>query len=99
MQAFNSDVRRYYVVNATFGAIVAVIDGLALWALGVPAPAVWAILAFVTNFIPNIGFVIGLIPPAILALVVGGWPLMLAVRRDLLRGQRRRCRCSCSRSS
>ena len=77
--AFNSGVRRYYVVNASFGAVVAIIDGLALWALGVPAPAVWAILAFVTNFIPNIGFVIGLIPPALLALVVGGWPLMLAV--------------------
>ncbi|WP_022888971.1 AI-2E family transporter [Agromyces italicus] len=74
-----SGVRRYYVVNATFGAIVAVLDGLLLWAVGVPIPIVWAILAFVTNFIPNIGFVIGLIPPAILALVVGGWPLMLAV--------------------
>ena len=78
-QVYNSGVRRYYVVNATFGAIVAVIDGLALWALGVPAPAVWAILAFVTNFVPNIGFVLGLIPPAVLALVVGGPPLMLAV--------------------
>ena len=78
-KAFNSSVRRYYVVNASFGAVVAIVDGLALWALGVPAPAVWAILAFVTNFIPNIGFVIGLIPPALLALVVGGWPLMLAV--------------------
>lgn len=77
--AFNSGVRRYYVVNATFGAIVAIIDGLALWALGIPAPAVWAILAFVTNFVPNIGFVLGLIPPALLALVVGGWPLMLVV--------------------
>ncbi len=40
---------------------------------------VWAILSFVTNFVPNIGFVLGLIPPAVLALVVGGWPLMLAV--------------------
>jgi len=78
-RSFNSGVRRYYVVNAAFGAIVAVIDGLALWALGIPVPVVWAILAFVTNFIPNIGFVIGLIPPAVLALVVGGWPLMLAV--------------------
>ena len=64
IQVYNSSVRRYYVVNATFGAVVAVIDGFALLALGVPAPAVWAILAFVTNFIPNIGFVIGLIPPA-----------------------------------
>ncbi|WP_231637195.1 AI-2E family transporter [Microbacterium sp. No. 7] len=78
-RAFNRGVRTYYVVNATFGAIVAIIDGLALWALQVPAPIVWAILAFVTNFIPNIGFVLGLVPPAVLALVVGGWPLMLAV--------------------
>ena len=78
-RSFNSGVRRYYVVNASFGLIVAVIDGLALWAIGVPAPVVWAILAFVTNFIPNIGFIIGLIPPMLLALVVGGWPLMLAV--------------------
>ncbi|KQZ85510.1 hypothetical protein ASD56_04060 [Microbacterium sp. Root166] len=75
----NSGVRRYYVVNASFGAVVAVIDGLALWWLGVPAPLVWAILAFVTNFVPNIGFILGLIPPAVLAFVVGGWPLLLAV--------------------
>ena len=76
---FNIGVRRYFVVSASFGAVVAIIDGLALWALGVPAPAVWAILAFVTNFIPNIGFVIGVVPPTLLAFVVGGWPLALAV--------------------
>jgi len=75
----NTGIRRYYVVNASFGAIVAVIDGLALWWMGVPAPVVWAILAFVTNFIPNIGFVLGLVPPAVLAFVVGGWPLALGV--------------------
>ncbi|MGZ0712360.1 AI-2E family transporter (plasmid) [Coraliomargarita sp. W4R53] len=79
VRTFNSGVRRYYVVNASFGAIVAVIDGLALWALDIPAPAVWAILAFVTNFVPNIGFILGLVPPALLALVVGGWPLFFAV--------------------
>jgi predicted PurR-regulated permease PerM len=79
IRRLNSGIRRYYVVNASFGAIVAIIDGLALWALGVPAPIVWAVLAFVTNFIPNIGFVLGLIPPAVLAFVVGGWPLFLAV--------------------
>lgn len=76
---FNDSVRRYYVVNAAFGLVVAVVDGLALWAMGVPGALVWAILSFVTNFVPNIGFVLGLIPPALLALVVGGWPLMLGV--------------------
>lgn len=78
-ESYTRGVRRYYVVSATFGAVVAVIDGVALALLGVPAPVVWAILAFVTNFVPNIGFVLGLIPPAVLALVVGGWPMMLAV--------------------
>lgn len=72
-------VRRYYVVNASFGLLVAVIDGLALSALGVPVPLVWAILAFITNFIPNIGFILGLVPPALVALAVGGWQLMLVV--------------------
>ncbi|WP_307858549.1 AI-2E family transporter [Microbacterium flavescens] len=79
IRRLNTGVRRYYVVNATFGAIVAIIDGFALLWLGVPAPLVWAILAFVTNFVPNIGFVLGLIPPAVLAFVVGGWPMLLAV--------------------
>lgn len=79
IRRLNRGIRRYYVVNATFGAVVAIIDGLALWALGVPAPIVWAVLAFVTNFVPNIGFILGLIPPAVLAFVVGGWPLLLAV--------------------
>lgn len=74
-----SGVRRYYVVNASFGLVVAVLDGLVLWAIGIPIPLVWAILAFVTNFVPNIGFVLGLIPPLVLALVVGGWPLALVV--------------------
>ena len=30
------------------------------------------IIAFVTNYIPNIGFVIGVIPPALLGLLDGG---------------------------
>lgn len=75
----NHGIRRYYIVNASFGAIVAIIDGLALWWMGVPAPIVWAILAFVTNFIPNIGFILGLVPPVILAIAIGGWPLALGV--------------------
>lgn len=75
----NSGIRRYFIVNAAFGAIVAIIDGLALWWMGVPGPAIWAVLAFVTNFVPNIGFVLGVIPPAILAFVVGDWPMLIGV--------------------
>ena len=55
-----------------FGLIVAVLDGIALRMLGVPLVLAMVILAFVTNYIPNIGFVIGLLPPTILALVANG---------------------------
>jgi predicted PurR-regulated permease PerM len=37
------------------------------------------LLAFITNYIPNVGFVVGLVPPAILALLEGGPWLMLLV--------------------
>jgi AI-2 transport protein TqsA len=77
--SFAHGTRNYLGVSALFGLIVAIIDTAVLWAMGIPGALVWGVLAFVTNFIPNIGFVIGLIPPALLALVVGGWPLMLIV--------------------
>ena len=51
------------MVNTVFGAIVAVLDGIVLIVIGVPGTLLWVILAFVTNYIPNIGFVIALIPP------------------------------------
>ena len=76
---FANGTRTYMVVAATFGLIVAVVDGVALYAIGVPGAFVWAVLAFVTNFIPNIGFVIGLVPPALIALLEDGPGLMLAV--------------------
>jgi AI-2 transport protein TqsA len=79
LRGFSQGTRRYLVVSTVFGLIVAAIDTLLLWALGVPAPLVWGVLAFITNYIPNIGFVLGLIPPALLALLAGGWTLMLWV--------------------
>jgi len=79
LSSFAHGARNYMGVSAGFGFIVAVIDGLALQLMGVPGAFVWAVLAFVTNFIPNIGFIIGVIPPAIIALLDGGPGLMIAV--------------------
>lgn len=79
LSSFSVGTRRYLLVSTVFGLIVAALDTLALYLLGVPAPLVWGLLAFLTNYIPNIGFVIGLVPPAILALLDGDLSLMLAV--------------------
>ncbi|MFC8043906.1 AI-2E family transporter [Nocardia sp. NPDC057353] len=76
---FVDGTRSYLVVSTVFGFVVAVLDGAALWLLGVPLPLLWALVSFLTNYIPNIGFVIGVIPPAALALLEGGPGLMLWV--------------------
>lgn len=76
---FADGTRRYLVVSTVFGLIVAVIDTIALFVLGIPVPVLWGLLAFITNYIPNVGFVIGVVPPAILGLLEGGWALGLAV--------------------
>lgn len=65
-------IRRYWAVNSIFGAIVAAMDVIALAIIGVPLFWVWGIIAFVTNFIPNVGFLLGVIPPALLALLDSG---------------------------
>ena len=77
--SFARGTRSYIVVSTVFGLIVAVIDAGALWVMGIPAPVLWGLLAFLTNYIPNIGFVIGLLPVAVLGLLEGGVGLMIAV--------------------
>ncbi|WP_203702362.1 AI-2E family transporter [Asanoa iriomotensis] len=79
LRQFVSGTRRYLVVSTIFGLVVAIFDGIALWILGIPLVVIWAVLAFVTNYIPNIGFVIGLAPPAVLALLEGGVGLAVVV--------------------
>ncbi|MBS44423.1 MAG: AI-2E family transporter [Nocardioides sp.] len=79
LENFAQGTRTYLVVSTVFGLIVAVIDTTLLWALGVPGALLWGLLAFVTNYVPNIGFVLGLVPPAIIALLEGGPGLMIGV--------------------
>ncbi|MGF0227171.1 AI-2E family transporter [Dietzia natronolimnaea] len=72
LSSFTDGVKSYWIVSTIFGLIVAVIDVIALMIIGVPLALVWGVLAFVTNYIPNIGFVLGLVPPALFALLTGG---------------------------
>src|SRR4051794_28026287 len=76
---FAHGTRSYLLVSTVFGAIVAVGDAIALAWLGIPAAALWGVLAFITNYVPNIGFVLGVIPPALLGLLAGGWSEFIVV--------------------
>lgn len=79
LDEFTWRVRRYWLVSAVFGAILAVADYVALLLLGVPLPLTWAVVAFICNFVPNIGFALAVLPPAVLGLLVGGPGLAFGV--------------------
>jgi AI-2 transport protein TqsA len=79
LRSFAHGTRSYLLVSTVFGLIVGVLDGAALAIIGVPLPVLWGVLAFITNYIPNVGFIIGLVPPTLLALLTLGVPEMLVV--------------------
>lgn len=79
LTSFASRVRKYWIVTTVFGLIVAIMDYVALLIIGVPLALTWGVLAFVSNYIPNVGFIIGVIPPALIALLDGGVGSALAV--------------------
>jgi predicted PurR-regulated permease PerM len=79
LEGFVVDTRRYVLATTLFGAVMAAIDTLWLFALGVPSALLWGLLAFVANYVPVVGMVVGLVPPAMVALLEGGPWLMFAV--------------------
>lgn len=79
LESFARRTRSYIVVSTAFGLIVAALDTIALAALGIPLALLWGLVSFITNYVPNIGFVLGLLPPALLGLLVGGWQSLVLV--------------------
>ena len=79
LRIFARDTRRFLAVTGIFGLLTGFADTLLLWWLGIPLAVLWGLLAAVCNFILYVGFVIGLVPPALLALLDQGWQTMLLV--------------------
>lgn len=63
------DIRHYLVITTATGAVFAVFAYILLLSLGTDLALVWAVLAFVMNFVPNVGIILSIIPPALLTLL------------------------------
>ena len=61
-------VYRYIRVKTIVSLGTAFVTGVLLYALGVPGWFLWSALTFMLNFVPYIGSLFALIPPALLAL-------------------------------
>ncbi|WP_312672742.1 AI-2E family transporter [Microbacterium sp.] len=76
---FATSVRRYMIAATGLGVLQSTLNWIALAVLQVPAAFLWALLSFICSFIPNVGYFIAIIPPAVFGFLAGGWPTGIAV--------------------
>lgn len=62
-------VHDYLAIKAMVSGATGLAATLLCWVLGVDFPLLWGLVAFLFNFIPNIGSIIAAVPPVLLALV------------------------------
>jgi AI-2 transport protein TqsA len=76
-KAMTTSVNRYMGVKAIFSMATGVLIWLILTLIGVDFAPTWGLLAFLLNFIPNIGSIIAAVPAILLALLQLGCPAAL----------------------
>ena len=67
---FLDSVNSYLAIKTVVSLGTAASVGVMLWVLGVDYVLLWSVLAFLFNFIPNIGSIIAAVPAVLLAVVV-----------------------------
>jgi AI-2 transport protein TqsA len=72
-KGFIESFNRYLALKTAFSLATGVFIGIWLAVLGVDFALLWGLLAFLLNFVPNIGSIIAAIPAILLALVQLGW--------------------------
>jgi len=73
LTAYQTSIRRYWVITTIVGFVAAALDYALLLVLGIPFAVFLAVLAFVTNYIPNVGYFIALVPAMFFAWIERGW--------------------------
>jgi AI-2 transport protein TqsA len=68
-QKFSDSVQRYLLIKTLVSMGTGIIVGTMLAWIGVDYAILWAVIAFLLNFIPNIGSIIAAVPPMLIALI------------------------------
>ena len=66
---FVNKLRDYMSMKTIISMFTGVIIGVALWLIGVDYPVLWGVLAFMLNFVPNIGSIIAAVPAVLLTII------------------------------
>lgn len=69
MEKFSSSINQYMAIKAILSLLTGGLVLIWLLILGVDYPVLWGLLAFLLNFVPNLGSILAAIPAVLLALV------------------------------
>ncbi|MBP6671855.1 MAG: AI-2E family transporter [Bacteroidetes bacterium] len=67
--AFAQDIKRFIVIKTIINLITGTMVTVWLTILGVDFPLLWGFMAFLLNFIPNVGSVIAAVPAVLIAFI------------------------------
>lgn len=66
---FVSDIERYMVIKTLISLATGILIGIWLSILGVDFPILWGFLAFLLNYVPNVGSTVAAVPAVLLAFI------------------------------
>jgi len=78
-EGFGGEIRSYMRLTALMAFIGAAANLVLLEILRVDYAITWGVMAFFVSFIPVVGFVLAMVPPALIALLQFGWERALLV--------------------
>ena len=78
---FIEDINHYMVIKTGVSVSTGILTWIWLYILGVDFPILWGFLAFLLNYVPNLGVIIAALPAVLLALIQfgPGYALLTAV--------------------
>ncbi|MDH3373557.1 MAG: AI-2E family transporter [Gammaproteobacteria bacterium] len=68
-RVFLANLGRYLGIKTIVSIVTGLAAGLLTWVVGVDFPLLWAMLAFLLNYVPTIGSIIAAVPAVLMALV------------------------------
>jgi predicted PurR-regulated permease PerM len=71
---FIANLGRYLGIKTVVSLATGLAAGVMTWSIGLDFPLLWAMLAFLLNYIPTIGSIIAAVPAVLMALVQLGFP-------------------------
>jgi len=76
---FSQQINRYVLIKSVISALTGVSVAAGLYLMDIEHAFLWGVMAFMFNFIPNIGSIIAAVPPMLIALADHGLAMSLWV--------------------